>query len=434
MRALESLGFTTRRVAGRADRRAGAGRRRRPRGSRSTAGADAGARCRRARSRCSTPATSWSSRTSARSRSTSTRPRPSRTRSRRTHARGRAPPSRPAVAAARRPPTITDLPPRPDRRAARRRSTRSPGASSRRAASTRWRSPTPSTSTRPPGDRDETRAALGFAPTSSSCCSPRGRSPARTCPAALRFAEELARARGAATRARSGSPARPRTATRPTLDRAPRRGAGPVTVGLGPSPADAYAAADVVVFPSTVEGFGNPVIESVIARRPLVVGHYPVLDEILAHGFELFAVDEPEAVAKWLADPDPGAARPQRRPRPRALRARRPPGAGSTPRSATTDGRAGERRPGSADPDRPVRRSAPDRQARRRSASASATSGCSSRSSGSSSASSPGSRPGPSGSRSPGLVVGIVVLPLPIIFGYGIMAAEREERGGGRFH
>jgi hypothetical protein len=33
-----------------------------------------------------------------------------------------------------------------------------------------------------------------------------------------------------------------------------------------------------------------------------------------------------------------------------------------------------------------------------------------------------------------GLVVGIVVLPLPIIFGYGIMAAEREERGGGRFH
>jgi glycosyltransferase involved in cell wall biosynthesis len=79
----------------------------------------------------------------------------------------------------------------------------------------------------------------------------------------------------------------------------------PVTVGLGPSPADAYAAADVVVFPSTVEGFGNPVIESVIARRPLVVGHYPVLDEILAHGFELFALDEPEAVAKLLADPDP---------------------------------------------------------------------------------------------------------------------------------
>lgn len=33
-----------------------------------------------------------------------------------------------------------------------------------------------------------------------------------------------------------------------------------------------------------------------------------------------------------------------------------------------------------------------------------------------------------------GLVVGIVVLPIPIILGYGIRAAEREERGGGRFH
>jgi hypothetical protein len=33
-----------------------------------------------------------------------------------------------------------------------------------------------------------------------------------------------------------------------------------------------------------------------------------------------------------------------------------------------------------------------------------------------------------------GLVVAIVVLPLPIVLGYGIRAAEREERGGGSFH
>jgi hypothetical protein len=33
-----------------------------------------------------------------------------------------------------------------------------------------------------------------------------------------------------------------------------------------------------------------------------------------------------------------------------------------------------------------------------------------------------------------GLVVAIVVLPLPIVFGYGIRAAEREERGDGSFH
>jgi hypothetical protein len=33
-----------------------------------------------------------------------------------------------------------------------------------------------------------------------------------------------------------------------------------------------------------------------------------------------------------------------------------------------------------------------------------------------------------------GLVVAIVVLPAPIVLGYGIRAAEREERGGGSFH
>jgi hypothetical protein len=32
------------------------------------------------------------------------------------------------------------------------------------------------------------------------------------------------------------------------------------------------------------------------------------------------------------------------------------------------------------------------------------------------------------------LVAAIVVLPVPIVLGYGVRAAEREERGGGRFH
>ena len=32
------------------------------------------------------------------------------------------------------------------------------------------------------------------------------------------------------------------------------------------------------------------------------------------------------------------------------------------------------------------------------------------------------------------LVVAIVVLLVPIVLGYGVRAAEREERGGGRFH
>lgn len=33
-----------------------------------------------------------------------------------------------------------------------------------------------------------------------------------------------------------------------------------------------------------------------------------------------------------------------------------------------------------------------------------------------------------------GLAIGIVVLPIPIVLGYGVMAANREDRGGGSFH
>lgn len=32
------------------------------------------------------------------------------------------------------------------------------------------------------------------------------------------------------------------------------------------------------------------------------------------------------------------------------------------------------------------------------------------------------------------LIVGCIVLPPAIVFGYGLKAAIREERGGGRFH
>jgi glycosyltransferase involved in cell wall biosynthesis len=157
----------------------------------------------------------------------------------------------------------------------------------------------------PEGDRDETRRAFGFAAEEIVLLQPARAIPRKNVPAALRFAAELdALVAPRPVRFWLTGPAE--DGYERELDALVDTARVPVTLGLGPSPADAYAAADVVVFPSTVEGFGNPVIESVIARRPLVVGHYPVLDEILAHGFELFAVAEPEAVAKWLADPEPG--------------------------------------------------------------------------------------------------------------------------------
>ncbi|HAF70395.1 TPA: hypothetical protein DCL37_03440 [Candidatus Acetothermia bacterium] len=51
------------------------------------------------------------------------------------------------------------------------------------------------------------------------------------------------------------------------------------------SMADAYAHADLVTFPSRIEGFGNPVIEAAANHLPLVVRHYPVLDDMLEKGF-----------------------------------------------------------------------------------------------------------------------------------------------------
>jgi glycosyltransferase involved in cell wall biosynthesis len=67
---------------------------------------------------------------------------------------------------------------------------------------------------------------------------------------------------------------------------------------------DAYAACDLVVVPSTWEGFGNPVLESVTHRRPLAVYPYPVLQEIEAFGFEFFHLDDVTGVNEYLRSPN----------------------------------------------------------------------------------------------------------------------------------
>ena len=67
---------------------------------------------------------------------------------------------------------------------------------------------------------------------------------------------------------------------------------------------DIYAAADLVVFPSLWEGFGNPPVEAAIWRRPCVVGSYPVAEELAEFGFQWFSPQRLGEVREFLDCPD----------------------------------------------------------------------------------------------------------------------------------
>jgi glycosyltransferase involved in cell wall biosynthesis len=156
----------------------------------------------------------------------------------------------------------------------------------------------------PRGDRDATRARFGFAPDDLVLLQPTRAIPRKNIPAAITFATQLAQFEpGRELKLWITGPAEDGYDT--VLARLVSESEVPITLGRAASAPDAYAAADLVLFPSTWEGFGNPVIESIAHRRPIAVGNYPVLDELRAFGVHLLSVDDAVGVDDWLRHPDP---------------------------------------------------------------------------------------------------------------------------------
>lgn len=154
-----------------------------------------------------------------------------------------------------------------------------------------------------PGDRDATRAALGFGRDDVVVLQPTRAIERKNVPGGMSFAAALQAALpGRRVRYWLTGPAE--DGYGPTLDALVRAARVPVTIARVADVADAYAAADVVVFPSTWEGFGNPLVEATIARRLVVTGPYPVRDELAAMGLSSPSLDDVDTVVRWLQDPD----------------------------------------------------------------------------------------------------------------------------------
>lgn len=152
------------------------------------------------------------------------------------------------------------------------------------------------------GDRSAARTEIGFRDDEIVLLQPTRAIPRKNVAGGLAFATEVARRLdGRPVHYWITGPAEDGFA--PELDALVAHASIPVKIGRTARAHDAYAAADLVVFPSTWEGFGNPVVEAIAAQRMVAVGSYPVLDEI-TEGLDLLSIERPAEVVDWIDAPD----------------------------------------------------------------------------------------------------------------------------------
>lgn len=151
----------------------------------------------------------------------------------------------------------------------------------------------------PPGDRASTRSALGLAPEQLLVTHPVRAIARKNIQKAVELTEQLGGTYWLPNPAEEGYDNE--------LERILGNARCPVLrTPVEPSlltMSDLYAASDLIAFPSTWEGFGNPPIEAALHRRPVAVGDYPVAAELRELGFQWFDPNDADTIASVLERP-----------------------------------------------------------------------------------------------------------------------------------
>lgn len=146
------------------------------------------------------------------------------------------------------------------------------------------------------GDRVGTRARLGVSPSELLVAHPVRAIERKNVPAALRLAEQLGGTYWLLGPAEEDYG--------PTLARVLAEATCRVIHEPSGQIDDIYAAADLVAYPSSWEGFGNPPIEAALRRRPVAVGDYPFAGELRRLGFGFFEPADVDGIRSFLDAPD----------------------------------------------------------------------------------------------------------------------------------